>query len=193
MESPFRFEEWLTDADYKKLAELTLRWSHIEHVIANCLRVLLGMSMDDAEIMVFPLTLENRLQRIKKLANTKKLNDDAKTALEALQGVMGYIQKVRNTSIHAVVIDDPDKGQMFHLRSKGQSYTKDEVFSTEEITNYAAHAAISLRYALGIKDEPGARHPLPKKPAIPEFLLNPNPTQNKAGQRPSRPPRSSRR
>ena len=54
--------------------------------------------------------------------------------------------------------------------SKKRTLSASEVFSSEEITNYAAHAALALRLAVGVKDEPGARHPLPERPARPEFL-----------------------
>jgi hypothetical protein len=33
-------------------------------------------------------------------------------------------------------------------------------------------------------DAPGERHPLPDKPAIPDFLLNPSPSETQLGRRP---------
>jgi hypothetical protein len=92
---------------------------------------------------------------------------------------MKGIQFVRNNVIHAIVLDDLDEGHVFHLRSKRRSLTKAEIFSAEELTNYAAHAAISLRYALGLKDVPGARRPLPDRPDIPKFLRELIPTRKK--------------
>jgi hypothetical protein len=60
---------------------------------------------------------------------------------------------------------------VFHLRSKKRTLTKAQIFSAEELTNYAAHAVYSLRYALGSKElSPGERYALPDRPEIPEFL-----------------------
>jgi hypothetical protein len=42
IQSPFRYEANLTSADFEKLGRLSLRWSHTEHVIANCLKVMLA-------------------------------------------------------------------------------------------------------------------------------------------------------
>ena len=176
MESPFRYEEWLTPAEFQKLGELSLRWSHIDHIIGTCLMVMLRLSDEEAVIIVFPLSLESRLQKLKKLAELNPINEDAVAALEGLRSVMTHIQKIRNNVLHAILFDDPDRGQMFHLRSKSRSFTKEEIFSIEELTNYAAHAALALRFALEIKDARGERHPLPDMPAIPQFLQNPSPT-----------------
>jgi hypothetical protein len=184
IESPFIYEEWLTPADYQKIGELALRWSHIDHILGNCLKTMLDLSDNEAVIMVFPLSTDYRLDKIKKLAELKGINEDARTALDGLSSVMGYIQMVRNNVVHAVMVDDPERGQIFRLRSKGRSLTKEEILSVEEITNYAAHAVLALRYALGIKNAPGERHPLPDKPAIPDFLLNPSPSETQLGRRP---------
>jgi hypothetical protein len=114
--------------------------------------------------------IRSRMERIRELARIQSLNDDAKIALAELQAMMGAIRFVRNSVVHSIVIDDLKEGHVFHLRSKQRNLTIDEILSCEEITNYAAHAAISLRYALGIKGEPGERHPLPSRPPVPAFL-----------------------
>jgi hypothetical protein len=62
LETPFRFEPSLTPGEFQKLGQLTLRWSHIEHIIGNCLKVMLRLSDDEAVIMVFRLSLEERLR-----------------------------------------------------------------------------------------------------------------------------------
>ncbi len=36
--SPFRFEAKLSAEAFEKLGRLSLRWSHIDHMIANCLK-----------------------------------------------------------------------------------------------------------------------------------------------------------
>jgi hypothetical protein len=63
--SPFRFEEKLTPEDYQTLGKLSLRWSHIEHMIANCLKMQLRLSDDEARIVIFPLSTDTRLQRMR--------------------------------------------------------------------------------------------------------------------------------
>jgi hypothetical protein len=50
--SPFWFEGKLTPEDYRKLGKLSLRWSHIDHLIANCLKKLLRLTDDEARLVV---------------------------------------------------------------------------------------------------------------------------------------------
>ena len=191
LNSPFRYEEWLTPGEYQKLGELMLRWSHIDHIIGNCLSAMLRLSPEEAAAMVFPLSMDLRLQRLKKLVRIHGISEEAQNALDALVGVMEYIKKVRTNVVHAIMVDDAEDGLLFHLRSKQRTLTKDQVFQAEELTNYAAHAVMSFRYALGLKDAPDVRHSLPDKPEIPDFLRNPAPTRIRAGQPLSpRPPAS---
>ncbi|WP_211434868.1 hypothetical protein, partial [Bradyrhizobium diazoefficiens] len=42
--TPYNFEPALTDAEYAKLGVLALRWSHIEHILGNCLKVILRLT-----------------------------------------------------------------------------------------------------------------------------------------------------
>ena len=154
LESPFRYEEWLTPKEFQKLGELMLRWSHLDHIIGNCLGAMLELPTEEAVVMVFSLSSDRRLEKLKKLAAIRGVNDDAKAALDALAGVVTHIQGVRNNVIHAIMIDDPNDGLLFHLRSKKRSLTIEQVFQIEELTNYAAHCAMSLRYALGLKGSP---------------------------------------
>ena len=167
---PFRYEEWLTPAEFQKLGELFLRWSHIEHIIGNCLRAVLRLDGEQAVVMIFPLPLERRLDKIRELAEINPLPTDADAAFYELNYAMKCINYVRNSVVHAVMVDDPDQGLMFHLHSKKRLIAKEHVFAIEELTNYAAHAALSLRHALGLKGSPAVQHPLPDRPEIPEFL-----------------------
>jgi hypothetical protein len=81
---------------------------------------------------------------------------------------MPAIQYVRNNVIHAFVTEGDHE---FRLHSKQRMLTKAEVFSTEELTNYAAHVTLALRWALGFGSDPsGHSYTLPKRPEIPEFL-----------------------
>jgi hypothetical protein len=170
LDTPFLFEETLTDGDFQKIGQLSLRWSHIEHIVGNCLKTMLRLTDEEAIIAVFPLNVDQRLTKIKQLAELSPLAVDAQAALDELMPAMKALQVVRNNVVHAVIVEDNDDGHLFHLRSKERSLTKAQVFSAEELTNYAAHAALSLRFALGLKGERGARHPLPERPEIPEFL-----------------------
>src|SRR5205807_9450126 len=67
IQTPYKFEAKFSDKELQKLGQFALRWSHIEHTVANCLRVLLGMQPKPATIMVFPLSLHDRMDRIGKL------------------------------------------------------------------------------------------------------------------------------
>jgi hypothetical protein len=170
LDTPFRYEAELSPEDYQKIGQLSLKWSQTEHVIGNCLKVMLRLTDEEAIAMVFPLSLDMRLARIEALSEINPLNADARAAFDELKLVMKGIQYVRNSVAHAVVIEDTKEGHVFHLRSKDRTLTKAEIFSIEELTNYAAHAVLSLRYALGFKGVEGSRHTLPERPEIPPFL-----------------------
>jgi len=168
---PFSIEPELTAEEFCRIGQLTLRWSHIDHIIGNSLKAALGLSDEQATIMVFPLTMEARLDRLKNLFQITPPDDAAKTALNELLPAMKGIQYVRNNVIHGNVIDDTKEGYIFHLRSKDRTLTKAEIFSIEELTNYAGHCALALRYGLGIANvRPGHVYTLPGRPEIPEFL-----------------------
>ena len=83
---------------------------------------------------------------------------------------MKGITYVRNSVVHSIVLEDDNEGHVFHLRSKTRSLTKAEVFSAEEITNYAAHLVLALRLAIGFKDGEVHGYALPNRPEIPAFL-----------------------
>ncbi len=175
--TPFRFEPDLTPEEFQKIGQLSLRWSHTEHIIGNCLKVMLRLSEEEAVVVVFPLSLDQRLKRMADLAQINCLNDTAQRALDELQIIMKGIQYVRNNVVHAIVMKDDKKGHVFHLRSKSRSLTKAEIFSAEELTNYAGHVTLALRFALGEKEEGGHVYTLPERPEVPEFLRELIPTR----------------
>jgi|GEM_PF-6895097 len=179
LETPFLFEEWLRPTEFQQIGKMALRWSHIEHIIGNCLKVMLRLDDQEAILVVFPLNLNQRLEMMKKHAKQRPLQHDAQEALDELLAVMNGIQYVRNTVIHSVMSDNAVEGTRFHLRSKERFLPKEQVLAVEELTNYAAHAVMSLRYALGMKGEPGQKHPLPERPPIPDFLREKIPAQKK--------------
>jgi hypothetical protein len=168
--SPFWFEDKLASEDYQKLGKLSLRWSHIDHLIANCLKKLLRLTDDEARVVVFPLNTDTRLKRIRKLEELEPLRGAAKEAFDELHMMMTLLQPVRNNVIHAVIMYAEGGAPIFELRSHGRQLTKEQVFATEELTNYAAHAAWVLRHELGDKDPDRAPGPLPARPPIPSFL-----------------------
>lgn len=169
LKSPFLFEAELKPSEYQKLGKLSLRWSHTEHIIGNCLKVMLRLTDEEAIPVVFTLPLESRLQKLSDLSEISPVNAEAKIALVELVLMMKLIQYVRNTAIHAILVGDGTG--TFHLRSRQRNLQKADIFATEELTNYVAHVVLSLRFALGIKGYPDERHPLPDRPAIPKFLL----------------------
>jgi hypothetical protein len=169
--SPYNFEPALTDLEYAKLGVLALRWSHIEHILGNCLKVLLRSTDEEAIIMVFPLSADQRAEKIKQLSELQPLPEHAQRAFEELRPVLKDIQYVRNNVVHSIVGEDETDGHVFHLRSKNRSLTKAQVFGTEELTNYAGHLVIALRYGLGFKDgNPPMEYTCPARPEIPDFL-----------------------
>lgn len=193
--TPFIFESKLTPADFQKIGELSLRWSHIDHTVGNCLRVMLRIAPQEAVPMIFGLSLEQRMHRIRDLKAINPMPAKAETAFTELDIVLKGLQAVRNNVIHAILYWR-DTDTAFHLRSKLRTFTKEQVFETEELTNYAAIAVLNLRYELGHKqhypDE--IPPPLPGRPDIPEFLRSliqwPKPPKTAKPERQRRPSQS---
>jgi hypothetical protein len=189
IEPPFEYA--LSAQELQKLGELSLTWSHTEQLIGHCLRNLLRLSGEEAVIVVFPLPLEQRLRRVKELADLAPMSEHMKASLEELLTIMPAIQLVRNNVAHAVLIHDTKDGVLFHLSSKDRTLTKKQIFESEELTNYACHVAMSLRFSLPAMSESGWHKPLPERPAIPDYLRHLFPTRKKSGQPPSSPPPAS--
>jgi hypothetical protein len=183
LEPPFKFDPSLSPEDFQKIGQLAIRWAHIEHIIGHCLRKILRLSHEEAAIAVFPLSFDQRIEKIKSLSELKPLRDEAEDALYELLAFRTAIQTVRTNVLHAWVDSTEDGDHSFFVRSKNRTLTKQQIFSAEEITNYVAHAALALRYGIGLNVDPALRHPLPDRPAVPAFL--------QAGLRPPRPRRAS--
>jgi hypothetical protein len=80
---------------------------------------------------------------------------------------MRGLQVVRTNAVHGVLIGQED----FIVRSKQRMLTKEQIFEAEELTNYAAVLALTLRHELGEPDADYAPpEPLPARPSIPGFL-----------------------
>jgi hypothetical protein len=171
--SPFRYEANFKAEDYETLGRLSLRWSHIDHVVANCLKRLLRLKEDEAQLIVFQLNADSQFERILALDKLKPLRKKAAAhALGELCFVMKGLRQVRNNVAHAVLKDDGAASQIFESRKAKRAFTKAQIFATEELTNYAAHAALVLRYSLSDKDRAGAPGPLPQRPQIPAWFGN---------------------
>jgi hypothetical protein len=87
-----------------------------------------------------------------------------------LRALMRGIQYVRNTVIHAIVEPAHDTEHNFRLHSKNRDLSKQQIFSVENLTNYAAHVVTALRFSLGFRDGSTFPYTLPDRPEIPEFL-----------------------
>ena len=169
---PFSFGATLRPDELAQLGQLSLRWSGIELVVGHCLKSMLRLTEEEADVVVFPLSVEQRLQKIRAIVAFTELNAKGRAAFKELTAVMPAIQYVRNTAVHAFVSESADGKHVFHSRGR-RSHTKDEILSVEELTNYAAHVALAFRYALGLNNDPDRRYPLPAtRPKVPEFLLD---------------------
>jgi hypothetical protein len=169
--APFNFEpEQLSDLDFQKIGHLSIKWSGLEHITGNCLKAMLRLSDAEAKIVVFSLPQEQRLNRMSEIADLGKISAFAQFYLKEFRAAFKGIQYVRNSVIHAIIAgDDPDSAS-FYLHSKGRSLPKTQVFSIEELTNYAAHVVFALRFSVGFLDGSSLPYTLPNRPEIPEFL-----------------------
>ncbi len=168
IESPASYDSALSDDDLKTIGRLAISWSTTEHVIGNCLKTMLRLTDDEAQIAVFPLGLERRLSHMQALAEIPdaKWEQAVRDDLEELVKVMDALRFVRNNVIHAICVSDENGDTAFHLRSK-----KSQALSVEELTNYAARLALNFRFALGFKSLVFfGTEPLPERPQIPDFL-----------------------
>jgi len=153
IKTPYHFEANLSDQEFQKIGQFACRWALIEHTIGNCLRVMLEMGPEPATIMIFPLSLDLRMSRIRELAKQRFLTGYQLALLAELRPLIKAMQYLRNTTLHGVVMnlgDDPDQTS-FNLRSKGRNLTRGELFSCEDLINYTAHVTQAFRLSLGDK------------------------------------------
>jgi hypothetical protein len=169
VQSPYRFEEQWSEADLAAIGRLALRWALNEHILKNCLRVRLGLSLEEANTEIYPLSLETVLQRIEWLHKIKPPRKKAAEIFSELKPIIRALQVVRNDAVHSV-LKETENGHIFENRAKGRSATKAEVLSCEELTRYSGTLVIAFRYALGFKDGPKPPRKLPTRPEIPNFL-----------------------
>lgn len=173
--TPYKFEASFTREEFQKLGQFASRWAHIEHTIGNCLRRVLNMDAGHATIVVFPLGLEMRMQRIGEVMKRYPLPPEPTALYGELRPLVTAMQYLRNTVLHGVVIGEEVEYDtpVFHLRSKGRNISKAELFGCEDLINYAAHVALAFRLSLGEKEDfRGPTYALPDRPPIPDFLPN---------------------
>lgn len=175
IKTPYHFEANLSDQEFQKIGQFACRWALIEHTIGNYLRVMLEMGPEPATIMIFPLSLDLQMRRIRELAKQRFLTGYQLALLAELRPLIKAMQYLRNTTLHGVAVnlgDDPDQ-TYFNLQSKGRNLTRGELFSCEDLINYTAHVTQAFRLSLGDKTyegHEGHTYELPHRPHIPEFL-----------------------
>ena len=124
--TPFWFEGELTPADFEKLGQLSLRWSHIDHIIGNCLKILLRLNEEEAVAVVFPLATDRRISLLKELARGKPLSTEASHALREPWGIMPALQSIRTNVAHAVVYKSLGDDPLFHYDPKNDHTHEDK-------------------------------------------------------------------
>jgi hypothetical protein len=170
--TPYAFEAKFSPEEFQKLGQFACRWANIEHVAANCLRVLLGFDPKQASVMIFPLSLETKMNRIENFSKIKPLSEDQAWLFAELRPLIAAMQYIRNTVLHGAAFDLSEGDEPFFLlRSKDQKITKSQLFESEDIINYTAHVIIAFRWSIGEKNSPwGPPRTLPDRPPVPSFL-----------------------
>jgi hypothetical protein len=118
--SPFRFERLLAGEDLNKLGLLSLRWALIDHVITNCLKVLKGLTDDEAIDQIFPLPASRKMDEIKGLIGSQNLSAEGDEAYRELMNVMSGVRAVRDAVTHGTIMSEGND-VMFDHRSKNRS------------------------------------------------------------------------
>ena len=172
--TPFRFEPEFTPEEFQKIGQFAARWALIEHIVGNCARRVLDLDPKQATVLVFPLSLDARVEMIRRSTRQRPLADDQRAYFDELLPLVRAIQYIRNTTLHGVVIKfQQDDEAFFHLRSRDRKITKTELFACEDLINYTAHVVQAFRISLGEKDHdlwPPINYTLPGRPTIPSIL-----------------------
>jgi hypothetical protein len=171
IETPYRSEANLTDQEFKKIGQFAFRWSHMDHTVGNCLRRLLRLDPKQATVIIFPLSLNDRMSRIEQLAKLQPLSPPSQLLLGELKPLIRAMQFLRNSTLHGIVIDvGGHEEPYFHLRSKDRNLSKAQLFGCEDLINYTAHVVTAFRLSLGEKEDWGHDYTLPNRPPVPDFL-----------------------
>ena len=100
--SPIEFD--LTPEEKGKLGELSLLWSHTEHVIAKSLKEILKFNDDEAISLIYPMRLQRKLNHITRLSS--RMSDRSQSYFEELKSVVNAVSKIRNAVAHGVLVND---------------------------------------------------------------------------------------
>jgi hypothetical protein len=170
--TPYRFESSFSPEEFQRFGQFAVRWSHIEHTIANCLRVMLNFDPKQASVMIYPLSLDTRMARIGERIKLIPLQPEQMVLFEELKPLIRAMQYLRNTVFHGTLVDLFSSDEPFwHLRSKDRTVTKSQLFGCEELVNYTCHITEAFRLSLGGKgDDREQPYTLPDRPLIPDFL-----------------------
>jgi hypothetical protein len=155
----------LTPEEKRKLGELSLVWSHTEHVIAKSLKEILKFDDEEAISIIYPMTLDRKLKYIASLSG--RVTARSRTYFQELKSVVKAITQIRNTVAHGVLVNDTKEGTLFRSPSRDRVVSKDDVLGSQEISNYALWIAIGFYHSL---DPDESLSPLPERPEIPKSL-----------------------
>jgi hypothetical protein len=168
--SAYTIDVKLSASEFQKIGRFACLWAGIEHSIGNCLRVILEMEPEQATVMVFPLNLDMRMARISELTRLNIMTSYQLALFAELKPLIKGMQYLRNTTLHGIVMNPNENDAFFHLRSKSRIMSKEELFSCEELINYATQVTQAFRISLGDTGNRGHTYALPDRPQIPSFL-----------------------
>ena len=171
--TPYNFSANLSDQEFQKIGEFACCWAHIEHTVGNCLRRILDLGPKEATIMVFPLSLDQRMTKIEHLLKLTPLDKHGMALFGELKPLIRSQQILRTNILHGVFVDVFEEEEPFwHLRSKNRAVSR-QIFACEDLINYTAHVVEAFRLSLGNEINPqGLAYAVPDRPLIPEFLPN---------------------
>jgi len=164
------FHYGLTPEELAKLGELALTWSHTEHLIGTCTKSVLGLTEEQADILIYPLSADRRMQLLKQ--HSGRVSPELQALIKELQTVMKAISIARNTAVHAIIIDNWEVPK-FRLHSKDRVLTKEDILQSDALSNYATLLALHIRFKLDPAKLDGGTlklPPLPTRPEIPKTL-----------------------
>ena len=167
--TPYLFEPSLSDQEFMKIGHLSVKWSHLEHIIGNCLKVILRLNDDEARIVVFPLSLEQRMVRIGELAEIGSLSERSQRLFRELKAILKGIQYVRNNVIHAIV-ESGEGGTHFICVPKTGRLQKIRFSARTKLRIMPPMSSRRFGLALAFKMDSTLDYTLPDRPDIPEFL-----------------------
>lgn len=170
MRPPGTFYIDMTAAQNAALGRMMLRWGQIDHLVANCILRLRGRPRKRQKEDIDGCTAGQRVRILADLMKTSPVTPEARKAFDAFLPIWRGLIGVRNHVAHGVTFWEPDGTADTKLQHRGRDEPIEKILAAESITNFAAHAVLSFRFALGLEADPDIRHPLPRRPAIPPIV-----------------------